>query len=259
MLRSHIIADRDFRRRSDRPAHLRHLRRDISAAASMAASTSPAMLTADANGFRGDVLALTASSGRRSSAIRAAISSPATTGKTASDPRRERPARLDLAWGSTETNQFGTNEFIDWCRAAEVEPMFGGQPRHARRRLRRGTSSNIATIRAAPRLCGAAPLARLRAPHDIKFWCLGNEMDGPWQICAKTAAGIWPRRRRDRQGDALDRSDGLQLAACGSSFRDMPTYGAWEHEVLDHCFDAGRFHLAPPVFHQPRERRRADS
>ena len=38
-------------------------------------------------------------------------------------PVAERPRRLDLAWMSTEPNTFGTNEFIDWCRAADIEPM----------------------------------------------------------------------------------------------------------------------------------------
>ena len=38
-------------------------------------------------------------------------------------PVKDRPRRLDLAWMSTEPNTFGTNEFIDWCRAADIEPM----------------------------------------------------------------------------------------------------------------------------------------
>ena len=102
------------------------------------------------------------------------------------DPKDKRPTRLDLAWGSTETNQFGTNEFIDWCRVADVEPMFAVNlgtrgPDEARNLLEycnHPGGSHYADLRRSH---------GYEKPHGIKFWCLGNEMDGPWQICQKTA------------------------------------------------------------------------
>ncbi len=113
-------------------------------------------------------------------------------------PEDKRPARRDLAWFSTETNQFGTNEFIDWCRKAGIEPMLGVNlgtrgPDEARRFLEYCNHA------------GGSELSELRRahgydkPHEVKFWCLGNEMDGPWQICAQDRAGIWPRARRKRR------------------------------------------------------------
>ena len=106
---------------------------------------------------------------------------------------------------STETNQFGTNEFIDWCRAAGIEPMLA---------VNLGTRGADAA-RNLVEYCnhpGGTTLSDLRRahgwekPHDVKFWCLGNEMDGPWQMEAKTADGIRPHRRRGRQDDEVDRS-----------------------------------------------------
>ena len=142
----------------------------------------PGHPTADEKGFRGDVLGAGARARRRPScAIPAAISSPATTGRTASGRSRSGRARLDLAWFSTETNTFGTNEFIDWCRAADIEPMLA---------VNLGTRGGDAA-RNLVEYCnhpGGTALSDLRRshgwekPHDIKFWCLGNEMDGPWQM-----------------------------------------------------------------------------
>ena len=105
---------------------------------------------------------------------------------------------------STETNQFGTNEFIDWCRAAGIEPMLA---------VNLGTRGGDAA-RNLVEYCnhpGGTALSDLRRahgwekPHDVKFWCLGNEMDGPWQMEAKTAHRIRPHRRRGRQDDEVDR------------------------------------------------------
>jgi alpha-N-arabinofuranosidase len=73
-------------------------------------------------------------------------------------------------------------------------------------------------------------------PHDIKFWCLGNEMDGPWQICRKTADEYG---RVALETAKLMRSvdPTIQLSVCGSSTHDMPTYGIWEDRVLEHTFE----------------------
>src|SRR5207342_1502030 len=73
-------------------------------------------------------------------------------------------------------------------------------------------------------------------PHQVKFWCLGNEMDGPWQMEAKTA--IEYGRLATEAAKMMKLVDNsIELAACGSSGRNMPTFGAWENIVLEHCFD----------------------
>jgi len=150
-------------------------------------------------------------------------------------PLAERPARLDLAWMSNEPNAFGTNEFIDWCRLADIEPMLA---------VNLGTRGGDAARRLLE-YCnhpGGTALSDLRRvhgweqPHGVKFWCLGNEMDGPWQMEAKTATEYG--RIATEAAKMMKWIDpGIELAACGSSGRSMPTFGAWEDTVLEHCFD----------------------
>ena len=150
-------------------------------------------------------------------------------------PRAQRPVRLDLAWHSTEDNQFGTDDFIAWCRAAQVEPML------AVNLGTRGADDARALIEYCNHPSGTA-LSDLRrrhgseAPHGVRAWCLGNEMDAPWQIGQKTA-GEYGRLARDTARLLRRVSPDLQLTACGSSNRDLPTFGAWEYEVLEQCFD----------------------
>ena len=150
-------------------------------------------------------------------------------------PRERRPKRLDLAWLSTETNAFGTDEFIDWCRAAEVEPMLA---------VNLGTRGADAA-RNLVEYCnhpGGTALSNLRRahgreqPHGVKFWCLGNEMDGPWQIGAKTPSE-YGRIAAEAAKMMKWVDPTLELAACGSSARNMPTFGTWEEVVLEHCFE----------------------
>ncbi|MEN6478352.1 MAG: alpha-L-arabinofuranosidase C-terminal domain-containing protein [Anaerolineales bacterium] len=102
-------------------------------------------------------------------------------------PRDERPARLDLAWGAVETNRFGTDEFVAWCRQLGTEPYIAvncgdGDMREARDWVEycNGTRDTYWVKRR--RANGAA------APHNVRYWGIGNEVDGPWQIGMKTPA-----------------------------------------------------------------------
>ena len=165
----------------------------------------PGHPTADAKGFRQDVLALVR---ELAPTIVRYPGGNFVSGYNWEDgvgPVDERPRRLDLAWMSTETNRFGTNEFIDWCRAAGIEPMLA---------VNLGTRGGDAA-RNMVEYCnhpGGTTLSELRRthgwdkPHGVKFWCLGNEMDGPWQMEAKTADGVRPHRAGGGQDDALGRS-----------------------------------------------------
>jgi alpha-L-arabinofuranosidase len=154
-------------------------------------------------------------------------------------PVADRPRRLDLAWMSTETNAFGTNEFVDWCRLAGIEPMLA---------VNLGTCGPDAA-RNLLEYCnhpGGTALSNLRRahgwpdPHAIKFWCLGNEMDGPWQMEAKTPTEYGRvATEAAKMMKWIDPS--IELAACGSSGRTMPTFGTWEDVVLEHCFEHVEF------------------
>jgi alpha-N-arabinofuranosidase len=150
-------------------------------------------------------------------------------------PRERRPRRLDLAWASTETNAFGTDEFIDWCRAAEVEPMLavnlGTRGPDAARNLVEYCNHPGGTARSDLRRAHGH-----ERPHGVRFWCLGNEMDGPWQMGAKTPAEYG--RIAAEAAKLMKWVDPtIELAACGSSGRNMPTFGTWEEVVLEHCFE----------------------
>ena len=150
-------------------------------------------------------------------------------------PKAQRPTVLDRAWNTLESNQFGTNEFIDWCGLVGAEPLLG---------MNFGTGSVESALAYVeycnlPRGTRWSDLRRAHGyeqPHGVKYWCLGNEMDGPWQI-GQLQAREYGRKARDaaKQMRVIDRR--LQLIACGSSGTFMPTYLAWDREVLEECYD----------------------
>ena len=199
----------------------------------------PGHPSADAHGFRGDVLALVH---ELAPTIMRYPGGNFVSGYDLEDgvgPAASRPRRLDLAWMSTETNQFGTNEFIDWCRLADTEPMLavnlGTRGADAARRLVEYCNHS-----------GGTALSDMRRshgwekPHGVKLWCLGNELDGPWQMEAKTAQEYG--RIATEAAKMMKWVDPtIELAACGSSGRNMPTFGAWEDTVLEHAFDHVEF------------------
>ncbi len=195
----------------------------------------PGHPTADAQGFRHDVLELVR---ELAPTIMRYPGGNFVSGYNWEDgvgPVEQRPRRLDLAWMSTEPNTFGTNEFIDWCRLANIEPMLA-----VNLGTRGGDAArNLLEYCNHPQGTAWSDLRRAHgweAPHNVKFWCLGNEMDGPWQMEMKTA---YEYGRIATEAAKMMRwiDPGIELAACGSSGRNMPTYGAWEDEVLQQTFD----------------------
>jgi alpha-L-arabinofuranosidase len=150
-------------------------------------------------------------------------------------PKNERPKRLDLAWFSTEPNTFGTNEFMDWCKAANVEAMIavnlGTRGGDAARNLVEYCNHPGGTYWSDLRKSHGWP-----QPHNVKFWCLGNEMDGPWQMEHKTATE-YGRIAAEAAKMMKWIDPTLTLAVCGSTARNMPTFGRWDDEVLEHTFE----------------------
>jgi alpha-N-arabinofuranosidase len=234
MLTSRIVVDRDFVISTlDRRVFgtfVEHLGRCV-----YGGIYEPDHATADKNGFRQDVLELTRELGVTIVRYPGGNFLSGYNWEDGVGPKERRPTRLDLAWGSTESNEFGTNEFIAWCRTADVEPMFAvnlgtrgpDEARHLLEYCNHPGGTHYSDLRRAH---------GFEQPHGIKFWCLGNEMDGPWQICRKTAQEYG--RVAQETAKVMRWVDShLQLAACGSSQRAMPTYGSWEYDVLDHCFN----------------------
>jgi alpha-N-arabinofuranosidase len=150
-------------------------------------------------------------------------------------PVEARPRRLDLAWLSTETNEVGTNEFVDWCRLAGIEPMLavnlGTRGADAARNFLEYCNHPAGTTWSDLRRSHG-----WEQPHDVKLWCLGNEMDGPWQMEAKTA-DEYGRVACEAAKMMKWIDPRIELAVCGSSGPNMPTFGAWEDTVLEHTFD----------------------
>lgn len=150
-------------------------------------------------------------------------------------PKAQRPTALDRAWNTLESNQFGTNEFIEWCALVGAEPLLG---------MNFGTGS-VETALAYVEYCNRergtrwSDLRRAHGyerPHGVRYWCLGNEMDGPWQI-GQLQAREYGRKARDAAKQMRVIDPRLQLIACGSSAASMPTYLVWDREVLEECYD----------------------
>jgi alpha-L-arabinofuranosidase len=150
-------------------------------------------------------------------------------------PRDQRPRRLDLAWRSLESNQVGVDEFVSWSRGVGSAPMMavnlGTRGVDAARHLVEYCNHPSGTYWSDLRRANGSP-----EPHDVKLWCLGNEMDGPWQIGHKTA-GEYARVAAET-AKAMRRVDPtIELAACGSSHPRMPTFGTWEATVLAETYE----------------------
>jgi alpha-N-arabinofuranosidase len=150
-------------------------------------------------------------------------------------PRDRRPRRLDLAWRSLESNQVGTDELMAWAERNGLAPMMA---------VNLGTRGiqEAADLVEYCNLPGGTHWSDLRrthgreTPYDVRLWCLGNEMDGPWQIGRKTATEYG--RLAAEAGKAMRLVDPtVELVACGSSSHTMPTFGYWESEVLEHAWD----------------------
>ncbi len=150
-------------------------------------------------------------------------------------PQEERPRRLDLSWRTIETNQFGMNEFVDWCRAAGAEPYMA---------INLGTRGpeEARTLLEYANHPGGTQWSDLRRrhgytePHGIRLWCLGNEMDAPWQIGAKTPDEY--ARVAEETAKVMKWLDpGIELVACGSSTWFMPGFPDWERIVLERTYE----------------------
>ncbi|HEV7437535.1 MAG TPA: alpha-N-arabinofuranosidase [Pseudorhizobium sp.] len=150
-------------------------------------------------------------------------------------PKAERPTRLDLAWRTSESNKVGIHEFAEWAEAAGTEMMLavnlGSRGLDAARNfveyVNHPGGSYWSDLR---RKNGRAE------PWDVKVWCLGNEMDGPWQVGHKSAAEYGHLANETAKAlRAFD--DKLELVVCGSSHSEMPTYPQWEATVLDETYE----------------------
>jgi alpha-N-arabinofuranosidase len=195
----------------------------------------PESAHADADGFRADVL--TALRRLQMTALRYPGGNFA-SGYHWMDgvgPREQRPTVRELAWQSLEPNRFGTDEFMQLCHQLNWTPMLTvnlgtGTPEEAR---------NWVEYCNAP---VGAKYANLRAanghvaPHAVKLWCLGNEMDGPWQL-GHVPADQYAIRAQQAAKMMKDVDKTIELVACGSCTINLPTYMEWDRQVLEYIGD----------------------
>ncbi len=150
-------------------------------------------------------------------------------------PRENRKKRLDLAWRTLETNEVGLGEFHKWCRAVNSEMMMAvnlgtrgtGDALNLLEYCNLDTNSYYADLR---RKHG------VKEPYNIKVWCLGNEMDGPWQTGHKTAAEYGHLAAETAKAMKV-MDDSLEFVVCGSSNVEMPTFPQWEASTLEEAYE----------------------
>lgn len=192
--------------------------------------------TADKNGMRGDVAKLVRDLNIPFVRYPGGNFVSAYNWEDGVGPRDKRPTRLDLAWHTSDSNAVGVHEFQDWCDTVGTQMMLainlGSRGLDEARNFVEYVNGPVGSY------WGDLRKKNGRAePFDCRLWCLGNEMDGPWQVGHKTAAeygrlaGETAKTLR-----AFDKS--LELIVCGSSNADMPTYPEWERIVLEHTYES---------------------
>ncbi|MGY0389450.1 arabinosylfuranosidase ArfA [Nocardioides sp. WG-D5] len=165
-------------------------------------------------------------------------------------PREDRPRRLDLAWRSVDSNQVGTDDFLAWAERNRLTPMMA---------VNLGTrgiqaAADLVEYCNLPSGTHWSDLRRQHGreqPYGVGLWCLGNEMDGPWQIGHRSAAEYG--QLAAEAGKAMKLVDpSIELVACGSSNHTMPTFGYWESEVLEHAWDVVD-HISMHAYYEERD------
>ncbi len=234
MRKAKLIADKDFKRAQiDERIYgsfIEHLGRAV-----YGGIYQPGHLLADEEGFRTDVLDLVRKLGVPVVRYPGGNFVSSYSWEDGIGPVNLRPRRLELAWKSLETNEVGVHEFANWCKKAGTRAMM------AVNLGTRGISEACDLLEYCNHPSGTY-LSDLRVkngardPFGFKLWCLGNEMDGPWQIGHKTMDEYG--RLASETAKAMKIIDpSIELVACGSSNLHMPTFPQWEATVLEHTYD----------------------
>mgnify|MGYP003665403029 CR=1 FL=1 len=151
-------------------------------------------------------------------------------------PKSERPPRMELAWGTLETNQFGTNEFIGYAKAIDTEPYIAvnlgtGTIEEARRWV------EYCNIKGGPFFAELRKKHGYPEPYHVKYWGLGNEMDGTWQM-GHMSAEDYAKKAREAAKLMLRTSPDIKLIAAGSAnYRGEADPDKWNQTVLEELKD----------------------
>lgn len=192
-------------------------------------------ITADEHGFRGDVLNLVRElqvpivrypGGNFVSGYR---------WQDGIGAKDQRPKRLELAWRAIENNQVGIDEFSCWAQKAgcDVIPTVN---------MGTGTAQDAADFVEYCNFPGGSYWSDIRIkngvaePYRYKYWCVGNEMDGNWQICHMPAAE-YGRKANEAIKMMKWVDPTIQVTVAGSSALEMPTFAEWDRIVLEHTYE----------------------
>jgi len=253
-MRASVIAHKDFTvsEIDDRVygAFLEHLGRAI-----YTGIYEPDHPTADKDGMRGDVAQLVRDLNIPMVRYPGGNFVSAYNWEDGIGPREKRPTRLDLAWHTSDSNAVGVHEFAAWCDTVGTKMMLAinlgsrglDEARNFVEYVNGPTGSYWGDLRKSN---GRTD------PWDVKLWCLGNEMDGPWQVGHKTADEYGRLASETAKTlRAFDKS--LELIVCGSSHSNMPTYPDWERTVLEHTYDSVD-HISLHMYFANREKNTAN-
>ena len=193
----------------------------------------PDHISADENGFRKDVIELVRDLNIDYVRYPGGNFVSGYNWKNGIGKREHRPCLPDLAWKQMEPNEVGVDEFLQWSEAAGVQPMMAvnlgtGTPQEALELLEycNGTAGYWAEQRKKN--------GRVE-PYGIKYWCMGNEMDGEWQIGHKSCEDyVKIALTAARMMKAYDPS--IKVIFCGSSAYFMPTFPEWDRYVIRKCY-----------------------
>ncbi|MDF1478525.1 alpha-N-arabinofuranosidase [Leifsonia sp. H3M29-4] len=210
----------------------------------------PGHPTADEHGFRGDVVELVRELGVSTIRYPGGNFVSGYRWEDGVGPREQRPRRLDLAWHSTETNEVGLDEFAAWTATVDAELMYA---------VNLGTRGVLdaldvleyANIRSGTALSDQRVANGFAEPHGIRMWCLGNEMDGPWQLGHSTAENYGALAAKTARGMRQLDPD-IDLVVCGSSGSQMSTFGEWERVVLEATYDEVDY-ISCHAYYEPKD------
>ncbi|MCR5045755.1 MAG: alpha-N-arabinofuranosidase [Treponema sp.] len=150
-------------------------------------------------------------------------------------PRDKRPVRLDRAWHTIEPNTIGIDEFFDWANKSGTEVMGAvnmgtGSPQDA------GDLVEYCNFEKGTYWSDLRRKNGHEKPMNIKTWCVGNEMDGPWQIC-HLDANDYGKKALEAIKIMKWTDDTIKTVVCGSASSGMPTYPEWDRIVLEHTYE----------------------
>lgn len=151
-------------------------------------------------------------------------------------PRSERPPRMELAWGTIESNKFGTNEFIEYAKTIGTEPYIAvnlgtGTIEEARRWV------EYCNVKEGPYFAELRKTHGYSEPYHVKYWGLGNEMDGTWQM-GHMSAEAYADKAREAAKLMVRTSPGIKLIAAGSSnYLGSADPDHWNQTILEELKD----------------------